>query len=67
MFFKGKEKPVIPEIDTPIRVCVNDDCHGWMREEFVSEDELCPLCGSSTQKETKILPQMQKEPEFYRK
>jgi len=66
MFFKGKEKPIIPEIETPVHVCTKKECHGWMREEFASEDELCPLCGSSMNKQTKVLPQMQKQPEFYR-
>lgn len=60
-FFNKKEEVVIPEIETNILSCVNEECNGWMRQEFASFDELCPLCGSSTNLKTKILPEITKD------
>ena len=55
-YFRGQKEPV-PEVETSIWSCTNDDCFGWMREAFSLEDTpKCPLCNSEMEKGTKVLP-----------
>ncbi|MFB4164686.1 cold-shock protein [Alteribacillus sp. JSM 102045] len=57
-YYNGrKEAP--PEVETKVWSCTNDDCAGWMRENFTFESEpSCPLCQSEMIKDTKTLPQI---------
>ncbi|MFC7395273.1 cold-shock protein [Scopulibacillus cellulosilyticus] len=55
-FNKGPQEP-IPEVETDIWSCTNEDCSGWMRDAFSFDSEpVCPLCQSEMVKATKVLP-----------
>lgn len=55
--FRKVEEP-IPEASTEIWSCTNDDCNGWMRDNFTlaAEEPACPLCHSAMTREERILP-----------
>ncbi|QQE72616.1 cold-shock protein [Brevibacillus composti] len=56
MFAKRNQEPV-PELETTIWTCSNDDCTCWMRENLTFEEEpTCPMCSSSMTKGTRMLP-----------
>lgn len=61
MFF-GKRMPLEKEeeqlVNTEIYSCSDDGCIGWMRKNFVSDDLLCPMCGSSMDSGYRDLPKM---------
>ncbi|WP_231690071.1 cold-inducible protein YdjO-related protein [Cytobacillus solani] len=46
-------------LDTEIYSCSHDDCNGWMRKDFASDDLKCPLCGNDTNAEMRELPQIE--------
>lgn len=57
-FSRGRKEP-LPEVETNIWSCTNDDCQGWMRESFsFNETPKCPLCQSVMKEEVKILPKL---------
>ncbi|MEE8673501.1 MAG: cold-shock protein, partial [Heyndrickxia faecalis] len=42
---------------TTVWACTNDDCNGFMRENFTFEEKPhCPLCHSDMKKEVRVLP-----------
>lgn len=55
--FRKVEEP-IPEAATDIWSCVNEDCNGWMRDNFTfaEEEPACPLCHSAMMREERVLP-----------
>ncbi|AIQ55492.1 MULTISPECIES: cold-shock protein [Paenibacillus] len=56
-----RKKPVeeIPEENTAIWACTNDDCNGWMRDNFAFEHApSCPLCHAPMARNMKMLPQL---------
>jgi len=58
-FSRGRREPV-PEVETTIWACTDDDCNGWMRDSFsFAEEPTCPFCQSEMTKETRILPQLE--------
>jgi len=57
MNYRKKSVEEIPEENTSIWSCVEDDCKGWMRDNFAFEQEpSCPLCNSTMVREEKMLP-----------
>ncbi|SFE42920.1 cold-shock protein [Alteribacillus iranensis] len=59
MAYYNNKKEAPPEVETSIWSCTNEDCSGWMREDFTFEKQPdCPLCQSSMERETKTLPQI---------
>lgn len=60
MAFQGKNsREPVPEVETSVWSCTNDDCSGWMRDNFSFEDEpTCPICKSTMEKETRVLPEI---------
>lgn len=60
MYFSKKQQDVDEVIieDTTVYACTADDCKGWMRMQFSSEDTSCPLCGSNMQGEIRQLPKI---------
>lgn len=62
IFFNRKnqdDKPEVIMLDTEIYSCSHDECNGWMRKEFASDDLKCPLCGNDTNAEMRELPQIE--------
>lgn len=56
MFSRQIPETVVEE-QTPIWSCTDENCKGWMRENFVFEEKpSCPLCGSGMTQDTKMLP-----------
>jgi hypothetical protein len=55
----GRRNQVEEEIkteETEIWACSSDDCKGWMRDNFKSEETpKCPLCNADMQKSKKVL------------
>jgi len=39
--------------------CRNKDCKAWVREEFASAGQACPLCGGPMLRTMKHLPPLQ--------
>ncbi|HEU5140720.1 MAG TPA: cold-shock protein [Bacillales bacterium] len=59
MAFHGKNREPVQEVDTTVWACTNDDCAGWMRDDFSFEEEpTCPMCQSTMEKETRVLPEI---------
>lgn len=57
-FSRGPKEP-LPEVETHVWSCASGDCQGWMRESYSFEEEpKCPLCKSSMDKETRMLPEL---------
>jgi hypothetical protein len=55
--FPKKVVEEIPEEDTSIWSCSNDDCFGWMRDDFSFENvPTCPLCHSEMSQNIRLLP-----------
>ncbi|EFM10481.1 MULTISPECIES: cold-shock protein [Paenibacillus] len=55
----SRKKPVeeIPEEETAVWLCTNDDCNGWMRDNFAFEAvPTCSQCSSPMVNGTKSLP-----------
>lgn len=56
---KNQDKPEVVMLDTEVFACSQDECNGWMRKEFASDDLRCPLCGNETVAEVRELPQIE--------
>lgn len=57
-FSRGPREPV-PEVDTDVWSCLNDECQGWMRDSYSFEKEpKCPLCSSEMEQEVRVLPEL---------
>ncbi len=55
-FNKGPQEPV-PEAEIDVWSCTNEECPGWMRDNFSFNDKPdCPLCKSQMEKEKRLLP-----------
>jgi len=49
-------------VETPVWTCSNRNCKCWLRDEFsFSQNPVCPLCKSGMVKNSKKLPEIQKE------
>ncbi|GFR37548.1 hypothetical protein PRECH8_08440 [Insulibacter thermoxylanivorax] len=55
--FRKVEEPV-PEAVTEIWACTNEDCNGWMRDNFTfaADNPACPLCQSYMVRDERVLP-----------
>ncbi|WP_138419508.1 cold-shock protein [Aquibacillus sediminis] len=59
MAYNNQRKEPAPEVNTVVWTCTNDDCSGWMREDYSFDKEPhCPLCQSEMVKEEKTLPKI---------
>ncbi|UII54262.1 cold-shock protein [Cytobacillus spongiae] len=61
MFFNRKNQEDKLEnimVDTEVYSCNHDDCNGWMRKDFASDDLKCPICGHETTMEVRELPKI---------
>ncbi|TYR80681.1 hypothetical protein FZC66_09935 [Priestia megaterium] len=69
MYFakRGIEEPVNQMIDTTVYSCQSDSCNGWMREDFVTPDYSCPMCGNQMVQEIRELPKIKHDHQFYSK
>ncbi|ASS76485.1 hypothetical protein CIG75_16985 [Tumebacillus algifaecis] len=57
MYNRAKSQEEIPMEDTRIWSCTQDDCKGWMRDNFAFEHvPTCRLCNSPMESSTKLLP-----------
>ncbi|MFJ7638012.1 cold-shock protein [Peribacillus sp. NPDC097264] len=55
MYRRNNTEEIIPE-ETKVWECTSEDCKGWIRDNFTSNDEhLCPLCGSKMKQGTRML------------
>lgn len=58
-FNSRNSREPVPEVETTVWSCTNDDCSGWMRDNYSFEETpKCPLCHSEMVKETRILPEI---------
>ncbi|MBB6672720.1 cold-inducible protein YdjO-related protein [Cohnella nanjingensis] len=46
---------------TKIWKCKNETCKAWVREEFATEDQQCPMCKGPMLRTMKHLPPLQKK------
>jgi len=51
------EKPEL--IATKIYKCKNPECKAWVREEFGSEGQACPMCKGPMMRSMRHLPKVQ--------
>lgn len=59
MAFIRRQAVPVPEEETAVWSCVNEECPGWMRKEFSFDDQpVCPLCKSAMKEETRLLPEL---------
>lgn len=60
MYFSKKQQEVDEVIieDTAVYACTSENCNGWMRIQFSSQESNCPLCGSSMEEEMRQLPKI---------
>lgn len=57
MYFRKKQDEELVKESTAVWTCEQEDCKGWMRDNFSFEDEpKCPICSSSMKRDTKMLP-----------
>lgn len=57
-FSRGRKEP-LPEVETNVWSCTNNECQGWMRESFSLQSEPdCPLCQFEMEQEIRILPEL---------
>ena len=57
MNYRKKSLEEIPEEDTSIWSCTDENCKGWMRDNFAFEHEpTCRLCNSPMVRASKMLP-----------
>jgi hypothetical protein len=57
MNYHKKPLEELPQESTEIWACTNEDCKGWMRDNFAFEhNPTCRLCSSPMVKETRMLP-----------
>ncbi|MFC4098522.1 cold-shock protein [Paenibacillus xanthanilyticus] len=57
--YYSRKRPVeeVPVQDTAVWTCSNDDCNGWMRDDFAfAEQPCCPQCQSAMISAVKSLP-----------
>ncbi|MGM7702515.1 cold-shock protein [Pseudalkalibacillus sp. Hm43] len=58
-FFSKNQQEPIPEVETKVWSCTNQDCSGWMRDGLSFEAKpACPLCQSEMAMETRVLPEL---------
>lgn len=59
MAFMRRQAVPIPEEETAIWACDNEECTGWMRKGFTFEvNPVCPLCNSTMTDEVRLLPEL---------
>ncbi|MFC3255129.1 cold-shock protein [Paenibacillus sepulcri] len=55
--FSKKIVEPIPEEQTSIWTCTNEECSCWMRDNFsFGEEPACPICNSTMTSEIRLLP-----------
>ena len=55
MYRRNNTEEIIPE-ETKVWECTSEDCKGWIRDNFTSNDEhVCPLCSSEMKPGTRML------------
>ncbi|QWU16260.1 Cold-inducible protein YdjO [Paenibacillus sophorae] len=59
MNYRKKPLEEIPEENTAVWSCTNDDCNGWMRDNFTFDvAPTCPLCSAPMEQSMRMLPQL---------
>lgn len=61
IFFGKKsleEKEEMVYETTDVYSCIDDNCNGWMRKDYATDDLLCPICGNQTVHELRELPKI---------
>ncbi|MFD1775460.1 cold-shock protein [Paenibacillus rhizophilus] len=59
MNYRKKPLEEIPEENTAVWSCTNDDCNGWMRDNFSFDvAPTCPLCHAPMEQGMRMLPQL---------
>lgn len=63
MYFakRNSEEPEIIIENTVVYACESNDCNGWMRKDFASENYVCPMCGGQLVEEMRELPKISNE------
>ena len=57
MYFRRKSVEDLPQENTAIWTCTQDECNGWIRDNFAFEFvPTCPLCHSPMVSGFKMLP-----------
>jgi hypothetical protein len=54
-----EEKPALEP--TPVYRCKDPSCKAWLREEFLPEDNTCPMCSGELVRSIKQLPPVPKK------
>ncbi|MDF2723894.1 MAG: hypothetical protein K0Q59_3569 [Paenibacillus sp.] len=55
--FRKKDVEDLPKVNTPIWICTNDGCKGWMRDNFAFGNKPhCCLCSSPMVNDMRMLP-----------
>ena len=58
MYRRNNTEEIILE-ETKVWECTSEDCKGWIRDNFTSNDEhKCPLCGSEMNSELECFKQL---------
>lgn len=56
-YYRGKPVEDLPHEETMIWTCKNDDCNGWIRDNFAFANvPVCHLCHSLMVSSVKMLP-----------
>ncbi|MCQ6557778.1 cold-shock protein [Paenibacillus mendelii] len=59
MYFRRKSVEDLPQENTAIWTCTQDECNGWIRDDFAFEFmPTCPLCHSQMVSSFKMLPSL---------
>ncbi|WP_317968161.1 cold-shock protein [Paenibacillus sp. CCS19] len=56
--YYSRKRPTedIPQVSTPIWSCTDENCRGWMRDNFVfSSVPVCSICQSEMVRDEKML------------
>ncbi|GIN56608.1 cold-shock protein [Lederbergia ruris] len=57
MAYRRGPKEPIPEKETVVWSCTNEECSCWMRDAFSNDEKtICPICKSVMEKEIRVLP-----------
>ncbi|WP_123042953.1 cold-shock protein [Cohnella candidum] len=59
MAYRGKPIEELQHVETVIWTCVNEDCKGWVRDNFAfAKEPVCHLCQSPMVRSVKMLPEL---------
>ncbi|MFC7680091.1 cold-shock protein [Paenibacillus sp. GCM10028914] len=59
MYFRKKSLEELPQEETAVWTCENEECNGWIRDNFAFETQpTCHQCNSTMIRSIKTLPQL---------